>query len=462
MNDFFDFNLNDILKNKTEIIDSGPIDGKIFTLNIITTEEDGVYLEVLSNEWVNESNDGLKVGQVITNDKVISLKTYNFKKITFHNPCIFYQELKFENGQHLILSKIRFSSISKSVDDVKEVYSTIESVTNLSNVFSFNFFALSCFNKVENETIDFNIGNNFNFSFTKNKQSTNRNVYDFNINGRNISLLFCDKFGNGKIIYEGYVDTDYRNKVNDVLSFFLGYKINSISTFYVKNNGHRLGFYVLPKTRSSIKFKPYLTASPVPLYDINSISITNLFNSYDRYNLKHVFWSYFNAFDASIDKAAVYYGSAIEAFQLSYLEKNKSKITNKIIETSQFKTFRKEFIDIVKKNNMDEFQTTMLVNAFNNINKLPIKEITKRFFKSLNLDIRTLEMTAWNRRNDAAHGNYIREDEYDLLFRHNMVLHCLFNRLILSASSSSIRYIDYYTYGFPVRHISSCIPFSAD
>lgn len=69
-----------------------------------------------------------------------------------------------------------------------------------------------------------------------------------------------------------------------------------------------------------------------------------------------------------------------------------------------------------------------------------------------------VELSAWNKRNRAAHGSKIQKDKFIEVIRGNKALMILLNRILLAISGASGQYCNYYTVGHPVSALASPIP----
>ena len=75
------------------------------------------------------------------------------------------------------------------------------------------------------------------------------------------------------------------------------------------------------------------------------------------------------------------------------------------------------------------------------------------FYDSLNLRTGDVEKKAIAERNKSAHGNRYQSSDYSQLPMKMNALYTLYNRLVLKITGASDYYIDYSTYGYPVKHI---------
>jgi hypothetical protein len=92
-------------------------------------------------------------------------------------------------------------------------------------------------------------------------------------------------------------------------------------------------------------------------------------------------------------------------------------------------------------------------NKLDGLNQKSSNMKYKNFFDSLSLTIGDVEEKALRERNNPAHGFHYKESQYQDLMLTTNALYTLFNRLLLSITKASDCYIDYSTYGFPVRDL---------
>ncbi len=169
-------------------------------------------------------------------------------------------------------------------------------------------------------------------------------------------------------------------------------------------------------------------------------------------------WSYWHAVCAPIHIAAVHYGASIEALQNSYIAHHGKNFKTSLIEKQEWWQFREESLKIVSNLNIDENEKRVLENKINSLNQTPQNIITERFLNSLGIKFSTLEHSAWQRRNNAAHGNQVESDDYISLIRELKILKIILHRVLLQIVDGSDYYLDYYSLGNPIRRIRECIP----
>ena len=83
--------------------------------------------------------------------------------------------------------------------------------------------------------------------------------------------------------------------------------------------------------------------------------------------------------------------------------------------------------------------------------------LNDRFFASLSLDMEGKEKSAWQRRNDAAHGNTTKPGDFGELIRDIQLLKNIFHRIVISMTDASNQYIDCYTPKFPIRQLRESV-----
>jgi hypothetical protein len=92
----------------------------------------------------------------------------------------------------------------------------------------------------------------------------------------------------------------------------------------------------------------------------------------------------------------------------------------------------------------------------NKLEQLNIKSSNMKyndFFKLISLKIGEVEQKALRERNKPAHGNRYLVHQYRGLSITTDALYTLFNRIVLKLTNAADCYIDYSTYGYPVRYI---------
>ncbi|WP_373959327.1 hypothetical protein [Vibrio gigantis] len=460
MQEIFDFDVTSSIRNINHFVNYGPLPNDLYNIDVVSNDEEGIYLEALCRSIPSQPKNVVP-GEITTSEANIVYRDIEEKEVTINGVYITHWQQNFpQHESPFVRVVLKFGSVSQKVHRHEDIYATVENIKNITDAFK---VWPSVIKVKKTRTVD--VGSlNFEVNTTSSSECSSRNNICFDVDGHTVTLIKSnEKLGNGYIVFNGYVPSNIADKVRDCISYSLGRKLQLISTKYIDKNGRKHGFIALPELKSLEKPKLYSTKSPFPLsHQAFTKAINQLYKNYDQYDLQCIFWSYFHALDAPIDKRAVYFGATIEALQKIYLDVNQSKISNKIVTDKPLKRqLLSGFSTIVSSLDIDDESKKLLMDKKGFINQLPQKVVTKMFFEMLGLDIRELEMTAWQRRNDAAHGNKVTDGDFVNLIRENLALHCLFNRLLCSITDASNQYYDYYTYGHPNRHISSCIPISS-
>ena len=186
--------------------------------------------------------------------------------------------------------------------------------------------------------------------------------------------------------------------------------------------------------------------------------INSLFEAYDQYRLEDVFWQYWHAHCAPYHAAAVHYGAAIESLQKRYIEVSGKLSIGSILLKKDWREFRKKALLLLDSSGFPEPEAKLLSQQIDNLNRAPQKVVMERFLDSLDIPLGTLELSAWQQRNNAAHGNELGEDEHIDVILDSKILRIMFDRMILKMTNASDYYVDYYTASFPVRRLTESIP----
>jgi hypothetical protein len=277
--------------------------------------------------------------------------------------------------------------------------------------------------------------------------------------------------GTGFILYQGFVPEEMRRKIRDCLSFAFGRPVVYFGYTLLSEDMSFIGFKATSAYSVDGKMYKLTTLPPAPvnasspnLIDSKSISRTSnaLFAKYDQISFQHISWKYWHGACSPVDMTAAYLGSGIEALQRVNREWNEPSYQTTLLNPEQAKHLRSEFLKIVEALQVEEPLKKVLRDKASGLNSAPQKLMNERFFASLALGMGEEEKSAWQRRNDAAHGNTIDADDLGELIRDTKLLKNMFNRIVLSLSGASSHYIDYYSIGFPMRElaepVSSTVP----
>ena len=181
-------------------------------------------------------------------------------------------------------------------------------------------------------------------------------------------------------------------------------------------------------------------------------------NNSRKYNIAQIPWRLWHAEAAAYFMKPAYYGALIEGIQKEYFEDCKTNIDRTIVSKADFKRHKKFITKYISKVCSNESEIKILTDKLNNSNIAPQKVLAARFFSHLGLTVGTIESKAWNKRNDAAHGNGIAEEDIIDYIRNTKVLRIILNRIVLHLTEGSNFYTDDYTIGHAIRPLSASIP----
>lgn len=273
----------------------------------------------------------------------------------------------------------------------------------------------------------------------------------------------------GYILYKGDIDDDVRSKIRGCLSFALGSYLVYLGTASFSKSG-QLG-YLKSLSAYSIGGRVFEIGglAPAPLGftyerelnpEVASRMINALYESYDKFNLQYLFWQYWHAQCAPYHIAAVHFGAAIESLQKRYMDVCEKLSLGSIMSKGNWRKLYAGLKGVVESGGFDSGECDLLIQQLGNLNRAPQKIVMERFLNALGISLGTVELDAWQHRNDAAHGNEISSDGQINLIRGNKVLRVMLDRMILKMTNASDYYVDYYSYGFPVRALTDPIPTS--
>lgn len=271
----------------------------------------------------------------------------------------------------------------------------------------------------------------------------------------------------GYILYKKETSDVVRSKIRDCVSFALGIYLVYVGTAGFSKDGG-LGYFksISAYTIGDRVFELYRTpAAPLGFTyqgelnpEVTSRIINSLFDAYDQYRFEDVFWQYWHAHCAPYHAAAVHYGAAIESLQKRYIEISGKLSIGSILPKKNWREFRKKVMLLLDAGGFSESEAKLLSLQIDNLNRAPQKVIMERFLNIFDIPLGILELSAWQQRNNAAHGNELVEGGHIDVIRESKILRIIFDRMILRMTNASDYYVDYYTPGFPVRRLTEPVP----
>ncbi|WP_440058762.1 hypothetical protein [Pseudomonas fragariae (ex Marin et al. 2024)] len=294
-----------------------------------------------------------------------------------------------------------------------------------------------------------------------------RKCVDLNIGGQRV-ILGCAQLEvermsvkPGYIIYLGHPDNETRKRIRDSLSFAMGFPIVYLG-YAEYTEQQKLAYFkaVNAYSMDGRAFNvPVMAPAPICSPDgSNILDKTRLgmvanafFDNYNSFGLSSLNWIYWHAVTAPVHMAAAYFGAAIESIQKKYIDHQGTSFNNLIIPKVEYKALKKLIFRAVRDCGLELADKKTFEDKINNGNVVSLKVLSIRFFEHLGLEMGQIEIAAWQRRNDAAHGNELADGDYIALIRDTKLLKLILHRIVLKITCASDLYIDYYTAYFPSR-----------
>ncbi|WP_256261504.1 hypothetical protein [Pseudomonas gingeri] len=306
---------------------------------------------------------------------------------------------------------------------------------------------------------------------TSTRDSVSGNCLDINIGGFRVILGATELETKIKNIKPGYIlyisdpDEETRKRIRDSLSFALGFPIIYLGYAQYNEKQELLHFKAVNGYSMNGKAFNIPVMAPAPVCapagsnmlnkDMLAQVANSFFTNYNSYNLSSLNWVYWHAVTAPAHMAAAYFGAAIEAIQRKYIDSEGERFNNLIIPKEKYKVLRKTVLEALKHFDFTpEDEETLRAKLYNG-NIISLKVRSQRFFEYLSLDMGSAEINAWQRRNDAAHGNELSDGDYISLIRDTKLLKLILHRIVLKITGASDKYHDYYTINFPIINIKS-------
>lgn len=271
------------------------------------------------------------------------------------------------------------------------------------------------------------------------------------------------EYTNGTVLYKGNPSKELRDKIRNILSFFIGRILILLeeSNYDIDWNITYFKAYTPHNTMNSRAFK-INTILPLPLNNelnnkkidskVLSKYLTSFFYNYDLCDFNHISWLYWHSQCSALHTKCGELGATIEALQKAYIENNKIGWSNAILDKSDFREFKKDSIKIIDKLNISEENKETLKDKLHNFNQLSQKITLKKLFEDLDISLVDLELKAWQGRNDSAHGGKMKDYSIEKLQKQTDLIQGIFYKLILTISINAYVYYDYYSDSIGVRH----------
>jgi hypothetical protein len=322
-------------------------------------------------------------------------------------------------------------------------------------------------------------------NLSKDDYSTNRDHFrcECKVEGKKWSLIVgevskeiaSEKFLPG---YIEFSDTDNclpsedtKQMILAALSFTLGRQLASVGSTSLSKDAERVSYTVktvsLLGEEASYKqpsFPPIKLDRPdkIRFLDENKVSfvLNAVLEKMKSLNLEHSLYLVWLAQASPLTVKAAHLGAAIESLRDSYCVEYK-KLETTLLPDKQWKEIKihlvKSFDNYApglypKIQNRENLQT--LRRKVENLNEKSSNMKYQEFFDLISIKTGKVEKSALRERNNPAHGHRYSPQQYQSLVMTTDALYTLFNRILLKITNASDFYIDYSTYGHPVRHIN--------
>ncbi|VVP06705.1 hypothetical protein PS896_03111 [Pseudomonas fluorescens] len=305
---------------------------------------------------------------------------------------------------------------------------------------------------------------------TSTDESGLRNCLDLNIGGFR-AILGSTKPETGRenvkpgyILYIGDPDEDTRKRIRDSLSFALGFPIVYLGCAKYSEKQELLSFKAINAYSMDGRAFNVAVMPPAPISTPSGSNMldkgklekvaTSFYSNYNSYSLSSLNWIYWHAVTAPAHMAAAYFGAAIEKIQKKYIEGQGKNFNNLVIPKQKYNALKRNIFTAIKECDLSTEDKKTFEEKINGGNVVSLKVRSQRFFDHIGLDMGSAELTAWQRRNDAAHGNELADGDYISLIRDTKLLKLILHRIVLKITGASALYIDYYSLNFPEREVT--------
>lgn len=465
-----------LLKNGMfQITDCGPLCSPINRFEIKRDDKQRLLLTTRSDE--NSKKDTLKfpdlpAGTVHSNIASVILSSSDMAVVA--NGVMPFDQLARQNPATSTYEKTEkawVKSLEAIPEDVERVHQLIEWVDNVDT--AIYHWPHSMEEKLETIAIRTLSGGAEPLTQrAKERTSSLRGCLWLNIAGHEIYIAPFQNnkrerpSGPGFILYKKFPCEDIRRKIRECLSFAFGLPLVYLGYTLLSEEFKFVGFkavtpYLIDERVYSL---PALPPAPVGskyanLIDPNVFSrtVNALFAHFDELNFQYISWIYWHAVCSPMHTQPVQLGAGIEALRSAYGKLDKSKYKTCLLDSTNAKYLTEEFLKIVEAMDIKDPEKETLRKKASGLNDASLRVQNERFFASLSLDMGDKEKNAWQRRNDAAHGNTTKPGDSVELIRDIHLLKNIFHRIVISMAEASNQYIDCYSPKFPIRQLTESV-----
>ena len=266
----------------------------------------------------------------------------------------------------------------------------------------------------------------------------------------------------GCIIYVGTPDESFRKKVRTALSFAFGmYLVDLGSTLYDTEwrivLASALSAYSLGMRAFDLGPRQFAPLGSRYLHEVQAAELTRMVeafvSAYEAPDLANLSWAYWHACTATVHIAPAHLGAAIEALQRSYLATNPSMISETMMPAADWKKLRAKIEEAVGECDAAEEIKAILKGKLSTLNRVDQRPLLKAVLAALDLKLGAGEDDAWKRRNRAAHGMPVPENQEQAAIGDMLLLRGLFQRMLIRIADAADKYVDYASPTHPHRFL---------
>ena len=197
--------------------------------------------------------------------------------------------------------------------------------------------------------------------------------------------------------------------------------------------------------------------------EVNQLAVSRMVNAiyaaYDTMDFGKLGWAYWHARCAPVHMAAAHYGAAIEGLYRKYVDGHPEKFRTKIVgDKSVWKSLQDALMKSVSESALEPSDKKLIAAKISNLNAMPFRLVADQLFTALGVPLGEAEIGAWDRRNDAAHGEGVGVETLIPTVMDTRLLMLVLHRLVLKIAESNDSYIDWWSPGMPVRKIVEPVP----
>lgn len=370
-----------------------------------------------------------------------------------------------------VTEKIWINSLESVPDDVDLVHQLIEWVDNVDT--SLYIWPHNLEENLETRaTRTLSGGGETLIQHAKERTLSSRGCLRLNIAGNEIYIAPFKNHkgerpsGPGFILYKKFPCDDIRRKIRECLSFAFGLPLVYLGYTLLSKEFEFIGFHAVTPYIIDKRIYSFQALPPAPVGngharlidpEVFLKTVNALFAHYDELGFQHISWIYWHAMCSPMHTQPVQLGAGIEALQKAYRKLNKSKYKTCLLAPTNAKHLRDEFLKIVNTMILEDTEKKELLKKASELNTASLRVQSERFFASLPLNMGDKENNAWQRRNDAAHGNATKPDGSIELIRDIQLLKNTFHRIVINMTGASSQYIDCYSPNFPIRQLGETV-----